>query len=150
MERTVYAIFDSQGAAKEAADDLVREGVPADVIDVQLQRGELTPTDLPQPATASRRYVKLGVPLVIVLGGVAGSLVGGWPGALMGVLVAAIFGFVAAALSGSIEPRPELADLASEVERGRTMLVVDVTNREAALDYEDVLRRRGAVQVGSS
>lgn len=150
MERTVYAIFDSQGAAQAAVDDLVREGVPAEVIDVQTQRNALAPEDLPQPATASRRYVKLGVPLVILLGGVAGSLVGGWPGALMGLLVAAIFGFVAAALSGSIEPRRELAALASQVEQGRTMLVVDVTNREAALDYEDVLRRRGALQVSSS
>jgi hypothetical protein len=149
MERTVYAIFDTQGAAKAAVDDLVREGVPADVIDVQLHRDELTVEDLPQPATASRSYVKLGVPLVILAGGAAGAIVGGWAGALMGVLVAAVLGTIAAALSGSIEPRARLAALGPELE-GRTLLLVDVTGREAALDYERVLRQRGAVRVSSS
>lgn len=150
MERTVYGIFDSHRAARSAVDDLVREGVPADVIDVQLQRGELTVQDLPQSATASRRYVKIGVPLVILVGAGAGALVGGWAGALMGMLVAAVFGTIAAALSGSIEPRREVAALAPEMEAGGTMLVVNVTDRAAALDYESVLRRRGALRVGSS
>lgn len=151
MERTVYAIFDSQGAAQAAVDDLVREGVPAEVIDVQLQSGELSVEDLPQPATASRRYVKVGVPLVILVGAAAGAFVGGWVGALLGVLVAAVFGTIAAALSGSIEPRRRLAALAPEmVGEGRTLLLVDVSGREAALDYEEVLRRRGAVRVSAS
>src|SRR5262249_6082541 len=106
--------------------------------------------DLTQPETASRRYVQVGVPLVILVGGIVGAIIEGWIGALMGVLVGAVFGTIAAALSGSIEPRRELAAVTPEVDDGRTMLVVDVTNREAALDYEAVLRRRGAVQVGSS
>lgn len=151
MERTVFAIFDNERKAKDALDALVSEGVPPEVIDLHLQRGELAVQDLTQPATASRRYVKLGVPLVVVVGGGVGAIIYGWTGALMGVLVAAVFGTVAAAISGSIEPRKELAAQSPAVtDDGRTMLVVDVTTREAALDYVAVLRRRGAVRVGSS
>jgi hypothetical protein len=150
MERTVYAIFDDEGAAKAAMDSLVSEGVPPEVIDLHLQRGELSVEDLTQPETASRRYVQLGVPLVILVGGTVGALIAGWTGALMGGLVGTVFGLISAALSGSIEPRRELAEASPEVESGRTMLVVDVANREAALDYEAVLLRRGAVRVGSS
>jgi hypothetical protein len=151
MERTVFAIFDTERKAKDALDSLVSEGVPPEVIDLHLQRGELAVEDLTQPETASRRYVKLGVPLVVLVGGGVGALIAGWSGALMGVLVAAVFGTIAAAISGSIEPRKELAAQTSAVERdGNTMLVVDVTSREAALDYAAVLRRRGAVRVGSS
>lgn len=150
MERTVFAIFDDERVAKDAMNALVSEGVPPEVIDLHLQRGELTVEDLPQPATASRLYVQVGVPLVVLVGGTAGAIMAGWTGALMGVLVAAVFGTVAAALSGSIEPRRMLAAQTPAVEAGRTMLVVDVTNREAALDYAAVLRRRGAVRVGCS
>jgi outer membrane lipoprotein SlyB len=150
MEHTVYAIFDSEGAAHEAADELVREGVPSEVIDVHLQSGELTVEDLTQPETASRRYVKVGVPLVVLVGAIAGAVISGLTGALVGVLVATVFGTIAAGLSGSIEPQRELAALAPDMDEGRTMLVVDVTNREAAVDYERVLRRRGAVRVGST
>lgn len=150
MERTVFAIFDNERTAKDAMDALVSEGVPPEVIDLHLQRGELAVQDLSQPATASRRYVQLGVPLVVLVGGTVGAIMAGWTGALMGVLVAAVFGTVAAALSGSIEPRKELAAQTPAVEDGRTMLVVDVTSREAALDYAAVLRQRGAVRVGSS
>jgi len=131
-------------------DALVHEGVPPEVIDLHLQRGGLAVWDLTQPETASRRYVQLGVPLVIMVGGTVGAIIAGWTGALMGVLVGAVFGLIAAALSGSIEPRKELAALTPQVDDGRTMLVVDVTSREAALDYEAVLLRRGAVRVGSS
>lgn len=150
MERTVFAIFNSERKAKDALDALVSEGVPPEVIDLHLQRGELAVEDLTQPATASRRYVQLGVPLVVLVGGGVGAIIYGWTGALMGVLTAAVFGTVAAAISGSIEPRRELAAQTSAVEDGRTMLVVDVTTREAALDYAAALRRRGAVRVGSS
>jgi hypothetical protein len=150
MERTVFAIFEDERVAKDAMDALVREGVPPEVIDLHLQRGALAVEDLTQPETASRRYVQVGVPLVVLVGGTVGAIMEGWSGALMGVLVGAVFGTIAAALSGSIEPRRELAVLSPEVDDGRTMLVVDVSNREAALDYEAVLLRRGAVRVGSS
>ena len=150
MERTVFAIFDDERLAKDAMDALVSEGVPPEVIDLHLQQGELAVWDLTQPQTASRRYVQLGVPLIILVGGVVGAFIAGWTGALLGVLVGAVFGTIAAALSGSIEPRRELAAVTPQVADGRTMLVVDVTSREAALDYEAGLRRRGAVRVGSS
>jgi hypothetical protein len=150
MERTVFAIFDDERVAKDAMNALVSEGVPPEVIDLHLQRGELAVEDLSQPATASRLYVMVGVPIVVLVGGTVGAIMAGWTGALMGVLVAAVFGTVAAALSGSIEPRRMLAKQSRAVEAGQTMLVVDVTNHEAALDYAAVLRRRGAVRVGSS
>lgn len=150
MERTVFAIFHSERAARNALDALVSEGVPQEVIDLHLQQGELTVEDLTQPETASRRYVLLGVPLIMLVGGGVGAIIEGWVGALMGLLVAAVFGTIAAALSGSIEPRKELQSQNSSVEDGRTMLVVDVTTREAARDYEAALLRRGAVRVGSS
>jgi hypothetical protein len=153
MDKAVYAIFENQGAAHEAMNALVREGVPPEVIDLQLQEGELAVEDLPQPATASRLYVKVGVPLVIVVAAVAGALIEGLPGALMGVVGGTVFGGIAAAISGSIEAKPEVADLASEVHDGRIMLVVDVdevTGRSVALDYQGFLRRHGAVQVGGS
>lgn len=149
MERTVFAIFDSERKAKDALDALVSEGVPPEVIDLHLQQGELAVGDLTQPETASGRYVKLGVPLVVLVGGGVGAAIAGWSGALLGLLVAAVFGTIAAAISGSIEPRKELAAQTLGGD-GRTMLVVDVTTREAALDYVAVLRQRGAVRVGSS
>lgn len=149
MERTVFAIFDSERKARDALDALVSEGVPPEVIDLHLQHGELAVEDLTQPETASSRYVKLGVPLVVLVGGGVGAIIAGWSGALLGVLVAVVFGTIAAAISGSIEPRKELA-AQTLGEDGRTMLVVDVTTREAALDYVAVLRQRGAVRVGSS
>src|SRR5690606_28451074 len=104
MERAVYGIFEDRRTAQDAMTALVAEGVPEEVIDVQIHSGELDVEDLPGPATASQRYVKYGVPVLAVIGATVGGITAGWFGALLGVLSAVLLGTLAAALSGRIDP----------------------------------------------
>lgn len=144
MERAAFAIFRSRRAAQDAMDALVGEGLPKDLVDVQLREGER-----PRPAAISHFYVRYGVPIVIVLGATAGALIGGWWGVLMGVLFAALYGTLAAALSGKIDLPPVVGRLASKVLDRRTMLVVDIAGaKTAGIDYERFLVQHGAVRVG--
>lgn len=144
MERAAFAIFRSRRAAQAAMDALITQGVPEDLVDVQLQEDER-----PRPAAISHFYVRYGVPIVVLLGATAGALIAGWWGVLMGMLFAAAYGTLAAILSGKIDVTPVLGKLAAKVRDRQTMLVVDIAGaRGAGIDYERFLRQHGAVRVG--
>ena len=144
MERAAFAIFRSRRAAQEAMDALVIQGVPEDLVDLQLREDER-----PRPAAVSHFYVRYGVPIVVVLGGTAGALIAGWWGVLMGMLFAAVYGTLAAILSGKIDLEPVVGKLAGKVRNRQTMLVVDVAGaKQAGIDHERFLRQHGAVRVG--
>lgn len=144
MERAAFAVFPSRQAAEEARDALVRDGLPAELVDVQLDE-----RDRPRPAPISHFYVRYGVPLVIVLGASAGALLGGWWGVLLGMLFAAVYGTLAAALSGRIELPPVVGKLVARARDRRTTLIVDVEGAEGAgVDYRRFLVQHGAIRVG--
>lgn len=144
MERAAFAIFRSRRAAQEAMDALVTQGVPEDLVEVQLHEDER-----PRPAAVSHFYVRYGVPIVVLLGATAGALIAGWWGVLMGILFAAVYGTLAAILSGKIDVRPVLGKLASKVGDRQTTLVVDIAGAKgASIDFERFLMQHGAVRVG--
>ena len=144
MENATFAVFPSRRAAEDARDALVREGLPKELVDVQLDAGARA-----RKAPISRFYVRYGVPLVILLGAVGGALAGGWWGVLLGMIFAALYGTLAAALSGRIELPPAVGKLVARARDRRTMLVVDIAGAKGAgVDYERFLVRHGAVRVG--
>lgn len=144
MERAAFAVFPSRRAAEDARDALVKEGIPEDLVDVQVADG-----DRPQPARISHFYVRYGVPLVVVLGATAGALLGGWWGVLLGVLFAALYGTLAAALSGRIDLPPVVGKLVARARKRRTTLILDIAGAKGAgVDYERFLVKHGAVRVG--
>lgn len=144
MERAAFAVFPSRRAAEDARDALVREGLPAELVDLQLDAG-----DRPRKARISHFYVRYGIPLVIVLGATAGALTAGWWGVLLGVVFAALYGTLAALLSGRIDLPPVVGKLVARARDRRTTLILDIAGAKGAgVDYERFLVQHGAVRVG--
>lgn len=145
IERAAFAVFPSRRAAEDARDALVMEGLPEELVDVQLDEA-----DRPRPTRISHFYVRYGVPLVIVLGATAGALIGGGWGVLMGVLFAALYGTLAALLSGKIDLPPVVGKLVARARDRRTTLILDIEGAKGAgvADYERFLVQHGAVRVG--
>jgi hypothetical protein len=145
MERAAFAVFRSRQAAEQAKDALVGEGIPEELIHVQLHE-----SDLPRRPTVSHSHVWYAIPIVIVLGATAGALMAGRWGLWLGLLFAAYYGTLAAALSGKIDLEPVIAKLVSKVrERRRTMMVIDIGGVEGAgIDHERFLVQHGTVRVG--
>jgi hypothetical protein len=148
MPTAVYAVFPSHDAAQSAVHAVLRRQLPEEVLGLQLHSDVLDVHDLPAAATFATRWASWAA---VVFGGIGAFIgsVGAEPsGTLFGAISGALVGTLVAASSGRITPKPEIARLRDEVERGRTIVTMDITRGRVAREYERFFTDHGALQVG--
>jgi hypothetical protein len=148
MERAVYAVFDSQRVAQSAVHALLRQGLPNAVLGMQLHSEVLDVDDLPPAATLARRWALLACLAFAGVGAVLGTIGFDPSGMLFGAISGALVGTLVAASSGRRTPKPEVGRLRFDIERGRTIVTMDVTHPEAGIACEHFLTDHGALRVG--
>ncbi len=148
MPTAVYAVFPSQEAAQSAVHAALRGPLPDEVLGMQLHDGELDVQDLPAAATLATRWASWAALVFGGIGAFLGTLGDEPSGALFGAASGALVGTLVAASSGRITPKPEIARLRREVERGRTIVTMDITRARVAREFERFFSDRGAVRVG--
>lgn len=157
MENLVYGVFDSRERAIAAVEDLMRHGMPPDVMSVTMHEEDLYAEDVASPGTETRRFAITG-------GLVTGVVSGAFSGTVMTSLgmgpsvsiTAAVFlglggmvlGAVGAGIVGSTEAKPELVLLRYELQHGHPLVTVDVEGKRHGLDVEEFLLTHGARHVG--
>jgi membrane associated rhomboid family serine protease len=148
MERAVYAVFDSCVAAQSAVHAMLRRRLPHEVLGMQLHSGTIDVDDLPPAATLARRWALLAAVLLVVVGAMMVFVADDPSGVFFGAVSGALVGTLFAASSGRRTPKPEVASLYADVERGRTIVTMDVTRAHVGLRCERFLQRHGALRVG--
>jgi hypothetical protein len=148
MERAVYAVFDSQRVALSAVHALLRQGLPNAVLGMQLHSEVLEVEDLPAAATLARRWATLACLACAGVGAVLGTFGFDPSGMLFGAVAGGLVGTLVAGSSGRRTPKPEVGRLRREIERGRTIVTMDVTHPDAGIACEHFLAGHGALRVG--
>jgi hypothetical protein len=136
--RRLYFLLPDVASATDMMNELLLARIEARRIHFLAQRGAL-PADLPEATVLQKTDFIHGAQLGMVIGGVAGTMggllvvlfpPGGTPLELVTVLVAALlgalFGAWASSLVASAVPNTQLARFASELEKGKVLMMVDV------------------------
>lgn len=134
MMPVVFALFDDLETADEVAGDLAtpRDGEPGLVLSVH--RDRLDELVLPESAMRIGRMLYLalgsGAAIGLVGGLMAGSFLsitglGPGMGAVLGLVSGVLLGALCAMMAGARSLQPELADVASRLERGKALIAVE-------------------------
>jgi hypothetical protein len=148
MERAVYAVFASHDTAQSALHALLRRHLPDAVLGIQLHTGALHVDDLPLAATLARRWAVLAAIVLAAIGAWLSSIANDPGGVFFGGFVGALVGTLVAASSGRRMPKPAIGRLLADIERGRTIVTMDVTHSHVGVECEHFLQCHGALRVG--
>lgn len=151
--RRLYFLLPDVASASDMMNELLLARIEARRIHFLAQRGAL-PADLPEATVLQKTDVIHGAQLGMVIGGVAGTMggvlvvlfpPGGTSLELVTVLVAALlgalFGAWASSLVASAVPNTQLARFASELQKGKVLMMVDVPLKRINAINELVSRR---------
>jgi hypothetical protein len=151
MSTVVFGVFDDAHAADRAAqtahDDLAVDGV--------VHSGHLREEEVQIGGSEALQGAIQGGLVV----GLAGALVATfviWPyagfnfglsGFLIMALAGSVFGVVAGAVAGASECKSAIRKTAADVERGKTLVTFEASDREEVLKLRDSLTASGATNV---
>jgi hypothetical protein len=153
MRRRLYFLLPDADSARHMLNEMLLARIEASHIHFLGRRGELPP-DLPEAGVGQKTDLVHAAQLGLGIGAILGALAGVWAyldspsglvlkqGVILGAtLFGAFFGAWAASLVGAAVPNSKLKPFEQDIERGRTLMMVDVPFRRVQEISELVARR---------